>query len=308
MIRNDALALLGGVLLAGIGGELFVRGLVGVARWLRVPPGIIGATLAAFATSSPELAVAISSASDGHPEISLGDALGSNVVNIALILALGLLLRPVQCERSTIRREFPAALLVPIVIGIMGLDHVLGRLDAAVLVTLFAAWLVAVIREARGRRDPTAEVIGRRIAVLAAGSCLGGLLALFAGGRLIVVGAEGMARAWGLPEFVIGATVVAAGTSVPELATVVISQLRGHQEVGLGVVLGSNIFNGLFIVAVAAGIHPIATTAPEVTTALFAGLATVAMTFPPPDGRVGRGRGALLLAAYVAYVLVVLLH
>ena len=303
---NHAFALVGGVLLAGLGGELFVRGLVGVARWLRVSPGIIGATVAAFATSSPELTVAISSALDGHPEISLGDALGSNVANVALILAFALVISPIQCARDSIKRDFPVALLLPVMIALLALNGALGRLDGGLLVALFAGWMFVTIREARRQRDVTAEVLGQRPALLAAGSSLAGFLCLFAGGRLIVIGAEGVARAFGIPEFVIGATVVAVGTSVPELATVVISQMRGHKEVGLAVILGSNIFNGLFIIPVAALICPISTAGNGVAISLLVGLVTVAITYPPRSGFIGRRRGLLSLGLYLAYVVVVL--
>ena len=306
MTWNNLFALIGGVLLAGMGGELFVRGLVGIARWLRVSPGIIGATVAAFATSSPELSVAITSASDGHPEISLGDVLGSNVVNVALILALALIISPIECARDSIKRDFPGALLVPVIIGLFALDGRIGRIDGAVLLVLFAVWISAVTFEARRQRDATGEVLGRRPALLAAGSCLGGLLCLFAGGRLIVIGAEGVARAFGIPEFIIGATVVAVGTSVPELATVIISQIRGHKEVGLGVILGSNIFNGLFVIPVAASICPIATAGRGVVISLLVGLVSVAMTYPPRGGLIGRRRGLVLLGVYLAYVTAVL--
>lgn len=302
---NHLFALVGGVLLAGIGGELFVRGLVGIARWLRVSPGIIGATVAAFATSSPELSVAISSASDGRPEISLGDVLGSNVVNVALILGLAIIISPIQCARESIRRDFPSALLVPVIIGVLALRGRLDRIDGVLLLALFGGWMFLAIREARRQRDATGEVLGRRPALLAAASSLGGLLCLFAGGRLIVIGAEGVAKAFGIPEFIIGATVVAVGTSVPELATVVISQLRGHKEVGLGVILGSNIFNGLFVIPVAALICPISTAGRGVVLSLLVGLITVSLTYPPQSGLLGRRRGMLLLGLYLAYVIAV---
>ena len=305
MTWNHILALLGGVLLAGVGGELFVRGLVGIARWLRVSPGIIGATVAAFATSSPELSVAITSASEGHPEISLGDVLGSNVVNVGLILGLALVVAPIQCLRDSIKREFPVALFAPVIVGLLAWDGRLSRADGLLLLVLFSAWIVVVIREVRRQRDATADILARRPALLAAVSCLGGLLCLFVGGRLIVIGAEGVARAFGIAEFVIGATVVAVGTSVPELATVLISQVRGHKDVSLGVILGSNIFNGLFITFVAAAICPISTAGHGPLLSLLAGLVVVAITYPFGDAVLRRWRGILLLLAYVAYVLVV---
>lgn len=303
---NHAFALLGGVLLAGVGGELFVRGIVGIARWLRVSPGIIGATVAAFATSSPEISVAVSSAMDGHPEISLGDVVGSNVVNVALILGIALVFSRIHCDRGTIRREFPGALLVPVILGLLGADRVLGRIDGLVLLAVFTGWIWSVILEVRRQRDATAEVIGQPVPLLAGASCIGGLMCLFAGGRLIVIGAEGVAQAFGIPEFVIGATVVALGTSVPELATVLISQLRGHREVGLGVILGSNIFNGLFVTALAAIIRPIQLSGAVVPVSLAVMFLAVAATYPGHEGSIGRKRGVILLLIYASYLVFML--
>lgn len=305
MTFHHLLPLLGGIVLAGIGGEMFVRGLVGIARCSRISPGIIGATVAAFATSSPELSVAISAASDGHPEISLGDVLGSNVANVALIMALGLVISPIQCTRDSIKRDFPVTLFVPVVIGLFAIDGRLGRAEAVLLLLLFVAWLRAVIRDARHQRASTAAFSERNPVLLSAGASLGGLVCLFAGGRFIVLGAEGLAIAFGIPDFIIGATVVAVGTSVPELAAVVISQVRGQKELSLGVILGSNIFNGLFIVPVAGIICPISTVQSGVLLSLSIGLATVAMVYPPHNGIISRLRGGLLLLIYVAYVVLV---
>lgn len=303
---NHAFALLGGVLLAGVGGELFVRGIVGIARWLRVSPGIIGATVAAFATSSPEISVAVSSAMDGRPEISLGDAVGSNVVNVALILGIALVFSRIHCDRGTVRREFPGALLVPVLLGLLGADRVLGRIDGLVLLAVFTGWMWSVILEVRCQRDATSEVIGQQVPLLAGASCAGGMICLFAGGRLIVIGAEGVAQAFGIAEFVIGATVVALGTSVPELATVLISQLRGHREVGLGVILGSNIFNGLFVIALAAIIQPIQLSGSVVPVSLAVMFLAVAVTYPGHEGSIGRKRGVILLLIYASYLVFML--
>lgn len=137
-------------------------------------------------------------------------------------------------------------------------------------------------------------------------ACLTGVVLLVAAGNLIVAGARGIAIAFGIDEFVVGATVVAVGTSVPELATTVIAKLRGHDEVGLGTVLGSNIFNGLFIVAVAALIHPIVVPWREVADALFFGLMALVFTHPIRSGFIGRRRGFLLLALYAAYLATIL--
>ena len=303
---NDYLALLAGVICAAIGGELFVRGTVGLAHWARVAPGIIGATVAAFATSSPELSVAINSALDGTPQISLGDALGSNVVNVALILGLALVISGIQSPRDSIKRDFPVALLVPLIIGLLFWDGIISRSDGCILLGLFVAWLIAVIREVRRQRSATEAILGTKRGWTAILSCVVGLAFLIAAGKLIVTGARGMALVWGLDEFIIGSTIVAVGTSVPELATTIMAKLRGHDEVGLGTILGSNIFNGLLIIAVAAIIHPITVGGREMAVALLFGLAALLFAYPSRSGLIMRWRGVLLLLLYALYLAAIL--
>jgi cation:H+ antiporter len=299
---NAYAALVLGVLAAAIGGELFVRGLVGIARWARVSSGIIAATVAAFATSSPELSVAIGSALAGVPAISLGDALGSNVANVGLILGVTVAISGVRAPRDSIRRDFPIAFLAPIGLGLLLLDGRLSRLEALLLFAAFGTWLVAAIREAARQRSAGVAELGERRHWPALALSVAGLALLIAAGRLIVVGAEGIAEDFGIPPFVIGATLVAIGTSVPELATAVVAKLRGHDEVGLGTVLGSNIFNTLFIVGTAASIHPIEVAWRELAIALVFGVVTVLVALPSRAGWIGRGRGTALLALYLAYV------
>ena len=303
---NDYVALAVGVLCAGIGGELFVRGVVGIALWARVSAGIVGATVAAFATSSPELSVAIGSALAKKPEISLGDALGSNVVNVALILAIPVIMTGIKSTPDSVQRDFPFALLAPILAAVLALDGELSRLDGAVLMAAFLFWLGVVMLEVRRQRSAAEKVLGERRGWLAALLSLAGFICLIAAGHFIVIGAKGIALSFGIGEFVIGATIVAIGTSIPELATSIISKIRGHDEVGLGTILGSNIFNGLFIIAVAAMIYPIKVALREVLPVLGFGLITVILIWPPSHGYIGRGRGLLLLVLYAAYVIVVI--
>lgn len=302
----DYLVLLLGVLCAGAGGEFFVRGTVGIAGSLRISPGIIAATIAAFATSSPEFTVAVNSALEGTPRIALGDALGSNVVNVALILAAAVLIVPIAASRDIIRREFPIALVVPVIIAALLFDGVLSRLDGLLLLGLFTSWLVAVVRDARRQRSAAAEVLGEHKPLRAIAEGVAGLALLIVAGRLIVASATGIAAAGGIDTFIIGATVVALGTSVPELATAIISALKGHEEVGLGTILGSNIFNGLLIVGVASSISPIDINVREVAPALVLGLVAVALTYPPRSGVLDRWRGLILLGVYGTYLFAVL--
>ena len=149
--------LLAGALCAAAGGELFVRGAVGLARWARVAPGIVAATVVAFATSSPELSVAVNSALAGTPEVALGDALGSNVVNIALILGLALAVAAIHSPRESLRREFPVGLLVPIGTAGLCVDGALSRLDGVIMLAVFAVWLLTTANDLPLQLDsPTA--------------------------------------------------------------------------------------------------------------------------------------------------------
>lgn len=298
----DYLILAAGLVCAAVGGELFVRGIVGVARWARVSAGIIGATFAAFATSSPELSVSITSALAHKPQIALGDALGSNVVNLALILGLALLIAPMRIARGSVRRDFSVALLVPLLLGVLGYDGLLSHADGMILLAVFIAWLAAVVLEARRQRSAAGAVLGETRHMAAIAASLGGLVFLIASGKLIVTGASGIALAYGIDPFVIGATLVAVGTSAPELATAIVSKLRGHDEVGLGTLLGSNIFNGLFIIAVACMIHPIALSREEVAIGLAFGLLATVASLPGRSGKLTRERGLILLALYAGYL------
>lgn len=304
---NGYVALLLGVVFAGVGGELLVRGAVGAARWLRIAPGIIGATVAAFATSSPELAVAVRSAVAGDPEIALGNALGANVVNVALILAAGVAISRIHCSRGSVKRDFPVAMLVPVVTAVLALlDGVVSRLDGLLMLAIFFVWLGATIIEARDQRSAVAQDIGEKEIRPAILSSVAGLACLVAAGELVVAGARGIATAFGVDEFVIGATVVAVGTTAPELATMIVAKLRGHDDVGLGTILGSNIFNGLFIVGIAATIHPIAVEWRQSVIALVFGVLALALSYPNRQNFIERRRGVILLVLYVVYLAAIL--
>jgi cation:H+ antiporter len=295
--------LIGGLVCAAVGGELFVRAAVGIAAWARVPAGVIGATIAAFATSTPEASVAIGAAVEEKPEIALGDALGSNVVNIALVLGLALLVGPIAAPRESTRRDVPFAVIVPLATIVLALDGTLSRLNGATLAFLFTLWLFLTTRAARTERSWAVAVLAERSHVRSIIEIVGGLAFLAAAGRLIVSGAKGLGADVGLSTFIIGATIVAIGTSTPELATTLIARIRGHAEVGLGTVIGSNIYNGAFIIPLAALIHPIAFSFRDVVVALGFGLALVALLLNA-RGTLGRRLGVMFLVIYSVYAVV----
>ena len=299
---SNYLVLALGLVCAGLGGELFIRGTVGLAARARVVPAVVAVTVAAFATSSPELTVAVNAAAAGSSQISLGTVLGSNVINVALVLGLALAITGFRVGRREFRRDFWAALLAPVLLGLLAIDGRLSRLDGIVLLAVFAAWLTTVIRTAwrerggqkgRGPRPALARMVVASAA---------GLVLLLLAGRLVVSGARGIALVLGMDQFLVSATIVAVGTSIPELATTVLSTLRGQSEVGFGVVLGSNVWNSLLVVGLAAAITPVAVNLPEFLVALVFGLAAVAALVPGRSQILGRGRSVLLFALYAGYL------
>jgi cation:H+ antiporter len=290
-----------GALCAGLGGEIFVRGAVRAAAWLRVRPGLIGATVAAFATSAPELVVAVTAALEDAPAIALGNALGANVVNLGLALGLSLLIGPSTVSQGGVTRDLPAAFAIPLLTALFVADGELGRLEAAAMLAVFAGWLVLSVRQER--ETPQAAVpLPRRERARAVALVAAGVALLLVSGETFVRGAVGLADRFGWDPFLVGATLVALGTTIPELATSVIAKLRGHDEIGLGTLLGSCIFNGGFIVPVAALITPPTVAFADVAVALGAGVALVIAARPYRSAVLGRLRGVLLLALYGAYL------
>jgi cation:H+ antiporter len=295
------LLLLIGVILAGFGGALFVDGGVGLARWARWPAAVIGVTVAAFGTSSPELMVAVGAAVDGVPAISLGDVLGSNVLNIALILGLVVSVAGMKAEDAGVRRDWAWALAVPFILAAVLWDGWFSRVDAMALMGIFVIWLGIVIRHARKHSAGSTEVV-KISSTKAVAQATGGLVLLVVAAQFVVYGGKGVAVALGWSPFIVGAVVVSVATGTPEMATTVMSRWRGHHDVGLGNILGSNLFNALFIAALAALIHPYQVKVPELLPSLAFGAFTTLLILPGRGGGMGRWRGFVLLAMYALYV------
>jgi cation:H+ antiporter len=300
---TDLALIIGAVLLAAAGGEAFLRSILGAAIHLRVPKMVVATTLAAFATSSPELTVSSVAAMAGQPEIGLGDALGSNVVNIALIFGLALLFGAVQTARTDFGPDYYLALATPVLTFFLALDGRIVRGEALLLLAIFLAWLAWTVRGALRLRKATVTV---EAGALSPGKnlILGvlGLGALIAAGRLFVSGATGIAAAFSVDTYVIGVLLVAIGTSLPELVTVILSRLRGHDDVGVGTLIGSNLFNGLAIVGVAGTIHPISVPMAEVAVTLAGGMVALLLLLSNRAGLIARGRGYWLLSLYAVFV------
>ena len=301
----DIVWMVSGVALAALGGEFFVRGSVGLAKWLRIPAGIVGATVAAFATSSPELSVSVLASIDGRPEIALGDAAGSNLVNLGVVLGFTVLLSPVVVRVADLRRELPIGIAAMAMLWVLAGDGNFSRIEASVFLGVFVFWLVWVVRDARRDRVDISALSGsgrgRTMVEL-----LTGLALLVLAGRLVVTAARGFGEALGWSEFVVGSLLVAIGTSTPEFVTALIAARRGHSDVGVGAVLGSNIFNTLFIVGIAGLIQPITGDVDGLEIAVVLGILGTVLVIPNSSSLVGRLRGVALLGTYALFVVAVL--
>lgn len=301
----DIVWMVSGVALAAVGGEFFVRGSVGLAKWLRIPAGIVGATVAAFATSSPELSVSVLASLDGRPEIALGDAAGSNLVNLGVVLGFTVLLSPVIVRVADVRRELPIGIAAMALLWVFAGDGSFSRVEAAAFLGVFVFWLVWVVRDARRDRVDvealTSAGRGRTLLEL-----LAGLALLVLAGRLVVTAAKGFGESLRWSEFVVGSLLVAVGTSTPEFVTALIAARRGHSDVGVGAVLGSNIFNTLFIVGIAGLIQPISGDINGLEIAVVLGILGTLLVVPNRMNVVGRARGVALLLLYGTFVVSVL--
>ncbi|MEI4232925.1 calcium/sodium antiporter [Roseovarius sp. D22-M7] len=300
----DYLFLLAGLIGLFIGGEFLVRGSVGLARRMAIPPLLIGLTVVGFGTSTPELLVSVEAAWRGVPDIAVGNIVGSNIANILLIIGVSALVWPIKVMGATLRRDTAVMMAAVLVLMPIFAMREVGRLSGALLVAGLVAYLVwaylrpgIVALEEEGVPAPSSVLVSSLWV-------LGGLVALMLGARFLVDGAVAIARGYGISEAFIGLTIVAVGTSLPELATSLIAALRRQSEIAIGNILGSGIFNVLGILGLTAMITPIPV-APRflgfdlpVLIAVSLLLAVLLVMRPV----IGRGVGVTMLVAYAAYI------
>ena len=310
---GNILEVIGGLLLLVWGANRFVYGAAAIARNLGITPLLIGLTVVAIATSAPEIFVSIVAASRGAPELAIGNAIGSNIVNIGLVLGMVALIRPIQLSSQTLRREMPALLAVTLLGVSLFLDAYLSRIDGVILLAglvFVMFWLIKL--GLRSSVDDTISLeydkdiprdvsMGRALAWFAVG-----LVALLAGAELMVNGATEIARFLGMSEVVIGIVLVAFATSVPELAVSLVSAHKGEYGLAIGNIVGSNLFNILAVIGAAALIAPSSLPASVLSLHLFVMVAFTlvlfTMTYEQEGiGTITRVEGAALLAAYIAY-------
>jgi len=308
----DYLLLVVGFVLLLKGADFFVEGSSSIAKRLRVPSLIIGLTIVAMGTSLPECAVSISAAIAGNTGVAVGNAVGSNIFNLMVVCGVCALFCPLTVSRGTLTGEFPFSVIVAAVLMVLGwLGMTLGHIDGFILLVLFAGFLLWMIRSAqKARNESEAEdeyeirPIWQCIAYI-----VGGAAAIAAGGQIVVNAASAIATSFGMSQNLIGLTIVAFGTSLPELATSVVAARKHEVDMALGNVIGSNIFNILFVLGVAAAIHPMVFQMENIIDIIvLVVMSIIVLCFAWTKQKLVRWEGFTMLVMYAAYVVYICLR
>lgn len=305
--------LLIGFLLLIKGADFFVEGSSSVARLLRVPPVIIGLTIVAFGTSAPELAVSISAALSGSNDIAVGNVIGSNIFNLLMVVGICGAIMPMAIDKMILYGDYLFSILVTVVMLLLfAFDHSLSRLDGVILLVFFGYFLYKMVRNTLASRsdgkdvEDDLEVLSPFKSII---FILGGLAAIVFGGNTVVDSASSIASSFGLSETLIGLTVVAFGTSLPELVTSVVASKKGENGLALGNVIGSNLFNILFVLAASAAISPMKVDVLSTYDALFLIASSIAAWFLAKSRHeVNRKEGIIMVLLYLGYTVYIILR
>lgn len=307
-------------ILAGFGilvwsADKFVEGAASTAKHLGMPSLLIGILIVGFGTSAPEMVVSAIAAMEGNPALALGNALGSNIVNISLILGITAIVAPITVNSKIVRKEIPLLLLIVLAIGYLLLDYTLTFNEGLILLFGFFSligWSIYAAIKGKGdslESEMDSELIEHEMSLKAGITWLIiGIILLIASSRILVWGAVGIATEFGVSDLIIGLTIVALGTSLPELAASVVAARKGEHDIAIGNVVGSNMFNLLAVIGIAIVIAPMNSVAIEVLArdwmimfALTVALLIMAYGFRSKEGKITRTEGFILLICYVAY-------
>lgn len=310
----NLLFLVGGTALVIIGANLLVDGASSLALKLKVTPLIIGLTVVAFGTSAPELTVSLISAFQGSTDIAVGNVVGSNIFNVLVILGIASLIQPIKVASSTVWKEIPLSLLGALVVFVCmndiwldgGTTNALTRTDGILMLFFFIVFLYYTFFQAKAGQASAEESEVKEMGLLKSSLWIvGGLLGLVAGGKWMVDGASSLALSAGISQSVVGLTIVAAGTSMPELATSVVAAYKKNSDIAMGNVVGSNIFNSFYILGTTAIISPLPQgniTQVDLYVHILSALLLFLTAYVGRGHKVTRLEGGILLAVYVAYL------
>lgn len=300
---NYLLLVVGFVLLIK-GADFFVDGSSSVAKRLKVPSLIIGLTIVAMGTSAPECAVSISAALAGSNELAIANVVGSNIFNLMAIVGICALIKPINIKKNSLLQEYPISVGAAILLMVFGLTAmIVGRLEGIILLLLFAAFLTWMVMSALKSRQEAEE----EYKVMPVWKCIlfivGGMAAIVVGADFVVDSASAIAASFGLSENLIGLTIVAFGTSLPELVTSVVAARKGEVDMALGNVIGSNIFNILLVLGIASAISPIVFIGENIIDIIvLIGVSALVWFMAWPKKQLGRVNGGIMVAVYAAYV------
>ena len=300
------------------GADKFVEGASALARKMGVSPLLVGLTIVAFGTSMPELAVSVTAALRGANEIAVGNVVGSNMFNLLVVAGLSAVICPLVMDKMLLRRDWPLSIFAAVLLLVaIAPDHVIARWEGAVLLVIFAVILSRQIKAALNDRaqlaaaeaeaaEEAAEMTKSPVMIWV--NIVLGLACIVLGGQLAVNGATGIARMFGLSETLIGLTIVAIGTSLPELVTSIVAARKGQNEIAMGNVIGSNLFNILLILGVSAVITPIPVQATSIIDCLFLITISVVFYLPARKGKLGRVPGIAMVAMYAVYTVYLIMR
>lgn len=304
IIWSVVLLVIGFVLLIK-GADFFVEGSSAVAKMLKVPSIIIGLTIVAMGTSLPECAVSVTASLTGNNALAVSNAVGSNIFNLMVVCGFSALFTPLLVDKSTLKKEFPFSVICAVALLALGAaGMVLGHLDGVILLVMFAGFMIWMVRSALKARAAASD---EEYEVLPVWKCvafiLGGIVAIKFGGDFVVEGASSVAKMFGLSENLIGLTIVACGTSLPELVTSVVAARKNELDMALGNVIGSNVFNFLFVLGIAASISPIAFIMENVIDiAILVAMSLLVWVFGWTKQKIEKKEGIIMLLIYVVYL------
>ncbi len=310
MIFLNILLLVVGFVLLIKGADFFVDGSSSIAKLLKIPSVVIGLTIVAMGTSAPEAAVSVSAALKGSNQIAVSNVVGSNIFNMLAVVGVCALIKPMPLDRNIVKRDFPVNIVATVVLlALVLVGRSIGRIDGAVMLALMIAYISCLVVAAIKNREKGSDDIKTMSPILSVICIIGGLAAIIFGGNLVVENAKAIASAAGLSETFIGLTIVAIGTSLPELVTSIVASKKGENGLALGNVVGSNIFNLLLILGLSSVVTPIAIDTAAIINIIFVMIITVLMwILCLCTKKIGRLPGAVMVALYIAYTVYLIIQ
>ena len=302
----EYLLLVGGFVLLIKGADFFVEGSASVAKKLRVSSMVIGLTVVAMGTSAPECAVSIAASFRGDNAVAVSNVIGSNIFNLMIVCGVCSVISPLHVKAESLKKEFPLSILAAIALVAMGyLGMKIERTDGLILLAAFAAFIIWLVRSAKKERNAQEDV--EEIKTLGTMRCLlyivGGIAAIVVGGDTVVDAATTIAEHFGLSQTLIGLTIVAMGTSLPELVTSIVAARKGETDMAIGNVIGSNLFNILLVLGIAGTISPMEVLMENIADAIILiGMSVAVWIFAWTGKKINRAEGAIMVAIYAGYM------